>query len=380
VPIKGLSEAVRPPRVGKLRLGVKATSQSGKEYPKAVDYFVIHEDNVTDPAMVEAFRARFGDQPRELPIVLPSNTEEHVFPQYLKCYRAGVGLWCRGDGERALRLNDDGKGMHERECPCELLEQKKCRQMATLNFLIPELPGVGVWQLTTSSTNSIINLNSAIRFIMSVTGGRIAGLPLKLRVVPKDVTVDGTKKVVHVLELAVDQLSLPQLAELAQRAAETPIFALPPVDDEPEDVMDAIEHFGHPEEREALHQQQAQAQVAQVPGFGEHPLDEPIGKHFARLRILPGQRQALLGKYGTDRQALLSALEGRPTPGHEEGASAQAARPAKAPATAEAAAGKRGGKRQAKAGAGWPAQPAEGEAPPPEEPPPNKKRDAEWLF
>ena len=39
--IKGLSDKRRLPRLGKIRLGVKAISQkSGKEYPKETDYFV----------------------------------------------------------------------------------------------------------------------------------------------------------------------------------------------------------------------------------------------------------------------------------------------------------------------------------------------------
>ena len=39
-PIAGLTDKPRMPRQGKIRLGIKKMSASGKEYPSAVDYFV----------------------------------------------------------------------------------------------------------------------------------------------------------------------------------------------------------------------------------------------------------------------------------------------------------------------------------------------------
>ena len=40
MPIKGLSEQRRLPRLGKIRLGVKKKNQKGIEYPASTDYFV----------------------------------------------------------------------------------------------------------------------------------------------------------------------------------------------------------------------------------------------------------------------------------------------------------------------------------------------------
>ena len=58
--IRGLSEKRRLPRLGKVKLGVMVHSQGGKPYPRSVDYFVC-------PSVITAV---YGDQPKELPIML----------------------------------------------------------------------------------------------------------------------------------------------------------------------------------------------------------------------------------------------------------------------------------------------------------------------
>ena len=45
--IIGLSEKLRLPRRGKIRLGEKKVSAKGKEYPSALDYFARGERNST---------------------------------------------------------------------------------------------------------------------------------------------------------------------------------------------------------------------------------------------------------------------------------------------------------------------------------------------
>ena len=70
--IKGVSDQRRLPRLGKIRLGVKATAKSGKEYPVEKDYFVV-------PPEVAAI---YGEQPKELDVMLPVNDPEVCFPIY----------------------------------------------------------------------------------------------------------------------------------------------------------------------------------------------------------------------------------------------------------------------------------------------------------
>ena len=54
--IEGTSEITRMPRLGKIRLGVKKTSdKTGAEYPSAVDYFVCPDE----------VKSVYGEQPKE---------------------------------------------------------------------------------------------------------------------------------------------------------------------------------------------------------------------------------------------------------------------------------------------------------------------------
>ena len=89
MPIKGLSEQRRIPRVGKIHLGVKKVSErTGKEYPSATEYFVV-------PPEVAAVH---GEQPTELPIMIPVEDEEFWASQYYRAYSQTRGLTCKGDG------------------------------------------------------------------------------------------------------------------------------------------------------------------------------------------------------------------------------------------------------------------------------------------
>ena len=47
MPIKGVTDATRLPRVGKIHLGEKAVGKSGAPYPTPVDYFLVRADDTT---------------------------------------------------------------------------------------------------------------------------------------------------------------------------------------------------------------------------------------------------------------------------------------------------------------------------------------------
>jgi hypothetical protein len=44
MPIKGISEIVRLPRLGKIRLGIKKKTDAGVSYPSPTDYFVCPDE------------------------------------------------------------------------------------------------------------------------------------------------------------------------------------------------------------------------------------------------------------------------------------------------------------------------------------------------
>ncbi|MCL6445095.1 MAG: hypothetical protein K6T83_16850 [Alicyclobacillus sp.] len=211
--IKGWCDVVRIPRVGKIHLGVRATNREGKEYPKAVDYFVVKPDESTSEAAAKAFHSVYGDQPREITIAFPTNDPEQFFPQYLAAYQGGGGkykLFCMGDGETASRADGQG-GRIQIPClykDCPIYQQGKCKEIGRLQFFLPDVPGIGVWQLDTSSFYTTANLNGSIQMIRALTGGRIAMIPLTLRIVPKVVNPDGQAKTVYVLTLGIEDMRL----------------------------------------------------------------------------------------------------------------------------------------------------------------------------
>ena len=185
--IVGLSTTMRMPRLGKIRLGIKAKTAKGVEYPKDVDYFVC------PPEVQEVY----GPMPKELDVLIPSTDPALYFPQALKWYK-GARLVCKGNGETATRIDTATGNMFEMACPCEHLKDPQtnpkgeCTARANLMVILPKVSMGGAYQIDTGSNNNIINLNSTMNWIMSMIG-RVAWVPLTLKRVPTKIqTPDGT--------------------------------------------------------------------------------------------------------------------------------------------------------------------------------------------
>ena len=196
MPIKDFEGRGRIPRLGKIRLGERVKGEKS-DYPKAVDHFVC-------PIEV---RAVYGDNPKTLQIAFHSDKLEEVFPQYYKRYGKSTGLVCKGDGEIANCINPDTGEFEETEClgrDCDFYKKDKCKAIGNLYFMIRGVKRFGVYQLDTSSYNSILNVNGGIEYAKKLTGGRLATLPFILEVRPQEVNPEGKKKTVYVLHLEAD--------------------------------------------------------------------------------------------------------------------------------------------------------------------------------
>jgi len=238
--IKGLSEQRRIPRLGKIHLGFKDPTKKGA--PTATDYFVC-------PPEIQSI---LGEKPKELKIMIPSEDEEKFASQYYKCYSRSRGLICKGDGETAIRMIDvktgdlagkDTSGVEMKEVPCQGREcpdygRKQCREIMCFQFLIPEVPGLGVWQIDTSSINSIRNVNSMVDLIRIVSPEhRISMIPLLLSLEPIEIQdSESKKKTVNVLNLRVKE-TLYELAETMNKIKKGEYFALPPADEERPELL-----------------------------------------------------------------------------------------------------------------------------------------------
>ena len=224
-PGKGLSRQPCLPRLDRVRLGLRVMD-GGKAHPRPVDYFVCPE----------AVKKVYGQRPTQMRILFPDEDDSRWAAQSFRCYSAR-GLVCKGDGRRASALLDEDTGWlatastrrtSHRQVRCSpqtcRYHGRQCRRVMSLQFLLPDVPGLGVWQIDTSSCWSMANISSGIRLIRRACG-RVSMIPLLLKLVPKQVWPHGQNRTVHVLAL---DMPLPLVDML--RYAGKPLFesGLPP--------------------------------------------------------------------------------------------------------------------------------------------------------
>lgn len=269
MPIDSLSDKVRMPRLGKIRLGTKEQSnKTGSEYPKASDHFIV------PPEVAEIY----GDSPTELDIMFPVEDREAFAPQYLRCYSQMHGLICIGDEINGHRKVDTQTGdivhkdsatweWREMACnpnECPQYQKGQCRRIMNLLVLLPYCRGLGCYQIDTSSYYSIVNINSAVRMLKGMLG-RCSMLPLTLTLGPQEVIPPGgSKKTVYVLNIKQDM----KLSDLARSAQLPPAKALLPdtTQDIPEEHMPYIvESENMPQEEESRQPEEQKQQSAQEP-------------------------------------------------------------------------------------------------------------------
>lgn len=203
-------------------------------HPKAVDYFVIASPH---QALTDAARVLYGDKPKSLDIVFPIDDLDQLFPQDYKAYKTN-GLWCSGNGESARRWGPTG--MIDVKCPCELLDTGECKPVATLNFMMPRLPGLGVWSYTTSGTHAIVGLNSELEMFQRAFGG-LRGIEFKLvleeQSVSRHVEGKGPQKTTIYVPRVTSERTLIEVVEFRRALGATtdPMLMLGAASDEPDD-------------------------------------------------------------------------------------------------------------------------------------------------
>src|SRR5438445_4017521 len=117
--IKGtFSEHRRIPLLGRIRLGLKVQYGTDKQTgeplmrPTETDYFVC------PPEVQEVY----GEQPKELDVMLPSDRVEDIFPQNLAWFGRSAGLKCTGNMEEAHGQDAESGQWKPIKCPCEHLK------------------------------------------------------------------------------------------------------------------------------------------------------------------------------------------------------------------------------------------------------------------
>lgn len=239
--IKGLSEQKRLPRLGKIRLGIKKVSQRTKgEYPVATDYFVC-------PPEVQTI---YGEKPKRLDVIIPVEDEEIWASQYYRQYSRSRGLVCKGNGEKCRRMVEVNSGeivgretksvvwQEDMTClgrDCPDYKGKACQEVMNLQFLLPKVLGLGIWQIDTGSIHSIMNINNCATMIR-VMCGRVSWIPLTLSLEPTTVNNpdDGKKKIVYCMHLRYERSAESLLIESEKPRLQI-LLGMPADDEAPED-------------------------------------------------------------------------------------------------------------------------------------------------
>lgn len=268
--VKGISDIRRLPIRDKIRLGVKKISQkTGKEYPKETDFFVCTEE----------VKKVYGDQPKELDIRLPINDLSVVFPQSYIWWGITRGSKCRGDGEKALRLNEETKEMEERECPCEKLYEGQCKLRAQLRFFLEKVSLGELFAINLGSFHSIVDINSSLEFIEALVG-KFSMIPLKLKRVQRETHANGNKQIHWTLKIVLESNDINYINSLREstKYLPEPKFLLPsPVFENPaldEDTVVEIEENGDGEINPEKEQPTEDEAIDQAKKIGMIPEDK----------------------------------------------------------------------------------------------------------
>jgi len=312
----------RLPRQGKIHLGVKVVSKSGKEYPKATDYFILPDQLKSDEGFKKALQAlgESVDEPRQLPIMLPCDAIAGNLQSSSDYYGSTRGLICRTfDGITCKYVDQQTGELKEQPCKmrsgCEHYSKSDCHWIHRLRFVLPDAAGVGVWQIDTTSPNNRANLLTEMAQIKGLMGGRLAGIDLLLTLEPREFVVpvkdkDGVKQiktVCHLLHIRSRQT----LRELRNAVITQPTFDSAELEDfdlSPNDIPVVEEDEIEGEVEEVSEEVEAECEVE--PDFEQSVADkEQLAIEDALKDELFNVCREIAEKKGVARQVVTKMVE-----------------------------------------------------------------------
>ena len=196
--IKNRQTTPRPPRLGKIKIGIKEYSDKAKaDIPKSIDWF-----RATGNFSNE-FHKVYGAKPNKIRVIFPYNDVEENLNEFYRHYKSG-GLYCIGDGEKATRIHPDNIS-EEIDCPCKHWSEEKggCNATINCNVVILGLHVVGVWAIQSGGVNTTNNLRGALELTKNLAG-KITGIPFILSVEKVKSTLSGNPNVYPVITATPD--------------------------------------------------------------------------------------------------------------------------------------------------------------------------------
>lgn len=194
--LKGL--AITPPVVGRISIG-RVIERNGKRLPEKDDQFTLtsqvqgRDGWVLHPLDEKLRKEAEGHKLRAIPVRLLFNDPSlNLRADYSLFDRTTGRPVCVGNGETCRRTGKDGVA----SLPCPgpdacIFAKDGCKAYARLNVVIGEGEddALGSFVLRTTSYNTIRTLAARLEYFHAVSGGRLACLPLELKLRGKSTTM-----------------------------------------------------------------------------------------------------------------------------------------------------------------------------------------------
>lgn len=196
------------------RLGDKRQKKDGSGFyqmPTRLDHFLItttERDNtgnfIPNSRLMEQIAERVGERPDHLtkiPVILLYDEIDQNFYTSYNSYQGKTRI-CTGDGQTATVLATG----EQIPCPCPKLDREykgptPCKPYGRLSVIIQDMNIVGsVWVFRTTGWNSVQDLLGSLALIKKITG-RLSGIKLMLKVMPKTVQIKRGATTVYTVSL-----------------------------------------------------------------------------------------------------------------------------------------------------------------------------------
>lgn len=203
--LKGL--AITPPVIGRISIG-RVVERNGKRLPEKDDQFTLtsqvqNRDGWVLHPLDEQLRRDAGGKLRSLPVRLLFNDPAlNLRADYSLFDRSTGRPVCVGNGESCRRTTGkEGMGTF----PCVgpdvcAFAQGECKAYARFNAVIGdgEDDALGSFVLRTTSFNTIRTLAARLQYFSAVSGGRLACMPLELKLRGKSTTMSFRQAIYYV--------------------------------------------------------------------------------------------------------------------------------------------------------------------------------------
>lgn len=227
--LKGL--AITPPVVGRISIG-RVVERNGKRLPEKDDQFTLtsqvqNRDGWVLHPLDETLKREAGGKLRSIPVRLLFNAPAlNLRADYSLFDRDNGRPVCVGNGETCRRMGNEG--IEVQACPgpdsCRFADGQ-CKAYARFNVVIGEGQDdtLGSFVLRTTSFNTIRTLAARLQYFSAVSGGRLACMPLELKLRGKSTTMS-YRTAIYYVDLVVRvgtslEQAIEEARELDQRRA-----------------------------------------------------------------------------------------------------------------------------------------------------------------